>query len=120
MPAHGSGLPSNEIYVGRVDFTPDPRGTQLFDQVAAVQGDPMSGHDGLVYVGDHGSAERSWNGDLDESLQTFTGVGALAMYGAVPPIVAPMTLDQARSADYLEDVQARVFAARAARRGALS
>jgi hypothetical protein len=113
------GLPSNEVYVGRVDFTPDPRGTALFARVVGVQGEPMSGHDGLVYVGDHGSVERSWNGDLGESPQAFTGAAALAMYGAVPPISAGMTLDQARSVDYLQDVQMRIFAARAARAGAL-
>lgn len=110
---------SNEVIVPVVDFGPDQRGTAMFAAITSVQAAPMSGHDGQVYVGDRGAPERSFNGTVAQSPQAFTGAAALAMYGTAKPISArSATFDTARAADALNDTPMRIFAARAARKGA--
>jgi hypothetical protein len=98
------------------DFGPDPRGTGYFNALN-VQGQlGISGHDGELRVGDKGSPERSFNGDVGGPVQHFTGAAALAMYGAAKPIsTLAATFDTAHAADALNNAPMRIFAARAAR-----
>ncbi|MCW2754660.1 MAG: hypothetical protein JWQ32_2071 [Marmoricola sp.] len=110
------GATINQAVAPVTHFGSDPRGTAMFAALAGVAQLGISGHDGLVYTGDQGAPERSWNGDLGRDLQRFTGAAALAMYGAAAPISpTSATFETARAADALTDAPLRIFAARAAR-----
>jgi hypothetical protein len=110
------GAAVNQQTQAYTDFGPDPRGTAMF---AALNRDGqlgISGHDGLVYLGDQGAPERSFNGDLGHDVQRFTGAAALALYGAAAPItVTSATFETAHAANALTDAPLRIFAARANR-----
>lgn len=113
----GAAVPVNQARRMVVDFADDPRGTAMFGAVAAQHQLAVDGHDGLVYVGDVGAPERSWNGDLGRNVQAFTGAAALALYGAAKPYgPAAGTFETAGAADALNDAPMRIFAARAARK----
>ena len=112
----GAAVPINQETAPVTDFGPDPRGTAMFAALNGVAQLGISGHDGLVYLGDQGSPERSFNGDLGHSLQHFTGAAALAMYGAAKPISPTSgTFETAHAANALTDAPLRIFAARANR-----
>lgn len=112
------GQPINQSMRLEADYGKDPRG-QRYSDALIIQGQhAIDGSDGLVYTGDQGAPERSFNGDLGASPQLFTGAAALALYGAARPIVngGSATFDTARSIDGLNDLPLRIFAARAARK----
>jgi len=110
-----AGMINEQVEV-HTDFGPDPRGTQMFAALNGAAQLGISGHDGLVYLGDQGSPERSFNGDLGHDLQRFTGAAALAMYGAAQPISpTSATFETAHAANALTDAPLRIFAARANR-----
>ena len=100
------------------DYGADPRGIGLFASLAGTYQTAINGHDGLVYVGDQGAPEQSFNGDLGQNLQHFTGAAALVLYGAARPIPngGSATFETAQAVDALNDLPLRIFAARAARR----
>lgn len=106
----------NQVSPPATDFGPDPRGTAMFAALNGVLQLGISGHDGLVYTGDQGSPEKSFNGDLGRDMQRFTGAAALALYGTADPIAAKSaTFETAHAANALTDAPLRIFAARAAR-----
>ncbi|MCW2498137.1 hypothetical protein [Jatrophihabitans sp.] len=95
-------------------FDSDPRGTAWFLGLAAVGQSAINGTDGLVYVGDKGSAERTFNGDLHNSPQKFAGAAALALNGAAPPYRGVATFETERAGDF-DNAPLRIYAARAVR-----
>lgn len=112
------GTPINLRLRQVADYDPDSRGTDLAGALNRQHQHLIDGSDGLVYLGDQGAPEVSFNGDLGRSPQAFTGVAALAMYGAAKPIPngSSATFETAQSIDGLNDLPLRIFAARAARK----
>lgn len=115
------GAPVNRHLATVSDFSPDPRGTGLFQGLSGVLQAGISGHTGEVYTGDRGAGVKSFNGDLGKDLQRFTGAAALALYGAAKPIhdrSGKIASGLAEGA--LNDPTLRIFAARARRQAAWS
>lgn len=114
--ARRAGIPVNARPVIVTDYTPDPHGVGLFERLSAVLQLGISGHTGQVQIGDKGSPERSFMGDLGRNVQTLVGAAPLALYGAAKPVHdATGTIGGTVSADALNDGALRIFAARARR-----
>lgn len=59
----------NLAYTVGVAFVGDPAGAALTSGIQRVYGQGLNGGTGTIYVGDVGSAERSWNGALPTTPQ---------------------------------------------------
>lgn len=107
----------NANYDTVVDFAPDPVGTAMFKRISAVQGAPLSGHDGQARIGDKGAPTYTFNGDMSAPVQVFIGPGAGDINGATPPLrgIDP-DLQNTLSDDPGTTSVMSIFAARHARR----
>lgn len=102
-------------------YVPDPRGVAMEAALFRADLTTLDGSDGYVYKGDKGSVEATFNGDYGHRIQGFTGAAALALDGTVNPygVGTSPTAIVTQMQTLNGDPGLRIFAARAARAGAL-